>query len=143
MGIRRKGAPAGRAGPRRLRSVRSDSGDLGVGVGEEGIWNKESSCVRAMRAKVCLVVGGALMGESGHLDFLMRAVTLGKSLSPPHHPLCKSRRGRECGIENWPPRNCLSPCLPVSRKSPAQVQWEGRCRGKGGQKGTPEVERGR
>lgn len=82
MGIRRKGAPAGRAGPRRLRSVRSDSGELGVGVEEEGMWNKEGSWVRAVRAKVCLVVGGALMGESGHLDFLMRAVTLGKSLSP-------------------------------------------------------------
>lgn len=82
MGIRRKGAPAGRAGPWRLRSVRSDSGELGVEVEEEGMWNKESSWVRPMRGIVCLVVGGALMGESGHLDFLMRAVTLGKSLFP-------------------------------------------------------------
>lgn len=54
-------APAGRAGPRRLRSVRSDSRELGGRGGEEGMWNKENSWVRAMRAKVCRGVGGALM----------------------------------------------------------------------------------
>lgn len=54
-------APAGRAGPRRLRSVRSDSRELGGRGGEEGMWNKENSWVRAMKAKVCRGVGGALM----------------------------------------------------------------------------------
>lgn len=35
-------------------------GNSGVG-GEEGMWNKQNSWVRAMRAKVCRGVGGALM----------------------------------------------------------------------------------
>lgn len=68
-------APAGRAGPWRLRSVRSDSREPGWGwggAGEAGMWNKESSWVWAKRAKVCL--GAARMWESGHLDFLIRAL---------------------------------------------------------------------
>lgn len=52
-------APAGRAGPRRLPSVRSDSREQGGGVGggEAGMWNEESSRVRARGEKGCLGVG--------------------------------------------------------------------------------------
>lgn len=45
------------------------------------------------------------------------SVTLGKSLSP-----CVNQGGERV----WD-RQLLASCLPVSRKSLAQVQWEGRC----------------
>lgn len=64
-------APTGRTGPRCLQSVSCDSRELESRGGEKGMWNKESSWVRAVSAKVRLGVGRALMWESGHPDFLM------------------------------------------------------------------------
>lgn len=70
-------APAGSSGPWRLPSVRSDSRELGGGGGEAGMWNKASSWVRALRTKVCLGVGRALMWEMDTWIFWSRLCDLG------------------------------------------------------------------
>lgn len=68
-------APAGRAGPRRLRSVRNDSREPAgrVGVGRKGCGVRKLSGTggKSQGVPSC---GGALMWESGYLDFFMWAL---------------------------------------------------------------------